>query len=126
MNLHEYQSKQLFTDYGIPIPAGRAARTAEDAGRIATELGGNCWVVKAQVHAGGRGKAGGVSLVRSVAEVAGAAESLLGGRLVTHQRFGRAHRVTRSDLVPDRQLDFAVFYRSMASLVPGSQRPVQR
>ena len=85
MNLHEYQSKQLFTDYGIPIPAGRAARTAEDAGRIATELGGNCWVVKAQVHAGGRGKAGGVSLVRSVADVAGAAESLLGGRLVTHQ-----------------------------------------
>lgn len=85
MNLHEYQAKQLFADYGIPVPAGRAAHTPEDAARIAREIGGNFWVVKAQVHAGGRGKAGGVKLVKSVGEVRQAAEALLGTHLTTHQ-----------------------------------------
>lgn len=85
MNLHEYQSKRLFADYGIPVPEGEPARTADDAVAAAQQLGGTLWVVKAQVHAGGRGKAGGVKLCRSEDEVRQAAEALLGIQLVTHQ-----------------------------------------
>ncbi len=65
MNLHEYQSKKLFTEYGIPVPEGIPAETAEAAQAAVAELGGDLWVVKAQVHAGGRGKAGGVKLAHS-------------------------------------------------------------
>ncbi|MDX1403157.1 MAG: ADP-forming succinate--CoA ligase subunit beta [Woeseiaceae bacterium] len=85
MNLHEYQSKKLFTKYGIPVPDGIPAESAEAAEKAAGELGGELWVVKAQVHAGGRGKAGGVKLARSLQEVKAAAEEMLGTRLVTHQ-----------------------------------------
>ena len=85
MNLHEYQSKRLFADYGIPVPRGIAAITAQAAAAAATELGGKFWVVKAQVHAGGRGKAGGVKLARSVGEVRNYAKAMLGTRLATHQ-----------------------------------------
>src|SRR6056297_45476 len=85
MNLHEYQAKRLFADYGIPVPAGRPAETADAAVAAAEELGGDLWVVKAQVHAGGRGKAGGVKLCRSADEVREAAEGMLGTQLVTHQ-----------------------------------------
>ena len=85
MNLHEYQAKQLFAAYGIPVPNGRAAKSADEAVAAAQALGGGLWVVKAQVHAGGRGKAGGVKLCRSLDEVRGAAESMLGRRLITHQ-----------------------------------------
>ena len=85
MNLHEYQSKALFAEFGIPVPAGHVASTPEEARAVAQKLGGELWVVKAQVHAGGRGKAGGVKLARSVDEVVQYAESLLGNRLVTHQ-----------------------------------------
>ena len=62
MNFHEYQAKQLFADYGIAVPAGRVARTPEEAVDAAKAIGGDFWVVKAQIHAGGRGKAGGVKL----------------------------------------------------------------
>ena len=85
MNLHEYQAKQLFAAYGIPVPNGRVAKSADEAVTAAQTLGGSLWVVKAQVHAGGRGKAGGVKLCRSLDEVRSAAESMLGRRLVTHQ-----------------------------------------
>ena len=85
MNLHEYQSKQLFADYGIPVPEGIAAHSPAEAGRAAKELGGDLWVVKAQVHAGGRGKAGGVKLVKSVAEAEDVAKTMLGSQIVTHQ-----------------------------------------
>ena len=85
MNLHEYQSKRLFADYGIPVPRGIPAETADAAVAAAEELGGELWVVKAQVHAGGRGKAGGVKLAKSVDEVREHAEGLLGVQLVTHQ-----------------------------------------
>ncbi len=85
MNLHEYQSKQLFAEFGIPVPNGHAVRTPDDAAQAARDLGGDLWVVKAQVHAGGRGKGGGVKLVRSPAEVTEAAETLLGSRLITPQ-----------------------------------------
>ena len=85
MNLHEYQSKRLFADYGIPVPRGIPAETADAAVAAAEELGGDLWVVKAQVHAGGRGKAGGVKLARSTDEVREHAEAMLGIQLVTHQ-----------------------------------------
>ena len=85
MNLHEYQSKKLFARYGIPVPAGEVATTAEAAADVARRLGGDVWVVKAQVHAGGRGKAGGVKLVRDVDTVRSAAAAMLGTRLVTKQ-----------------------------------------
>ncbi|HUF74330.1 MAG TPA: ADP-forming succinate--CoA ligase subunit beta [Gammaproteobacteria bacterium] len=85
MNLHEYQSKALFAEYGIPVPEGRVAQSPTEAARAASVLGGDLWVVKAQVHAGGRGKAGGVKLARSVEEVEEHAKAMLGGRLATHQ-----------------------------------------
>ena len=85
MNLHEYQSKTLFAEFGIPVPKGHVASTPEEARVAAEKLGGEFWVVKAQVHAGGRGKAGGVKLARSLDEVVQHADSLLGKHLVTHQ-----------------------------------------
>lgn len=85
MNLHEYQSKTLFAEFGIPVPSGHVASTPEEARAVAEKLGGEFWVVKAQVHAGGRGKAGGVKLARSLDEVVQHADSLLGKHLVTHQ-----------------------------------------
>ncbi|MEO0614964.1 MAG: ADP-forming succinate--CoA ligase subunit beta [Pseudomonadota bacterium] len=85
MNLHEYQSKKLFADYGIPVPQGIVADTADAAVAAAEELGGELWVVKAQVHAGGRGKAGGVKLAKSLDAVREAAAGMLGQQLVTPQ-----------------------------------------
>jgi succinyl-CoA synthetase beta subunit len=85
MNLHEYQAKQLFSEYGIPVLPGKAVGSADEARAAAAALGGSSWVVKAQVHAGGRGKAGGVKLVKSSAELEAVSQTLLGSRLVTHQ-----------------------------------------
>lgn len=85
MNLHEYQSKRLFADYGIPVPRGIPADSADAAVSAAEELGGELWVVKAQVHAGGRGKAGGVKLARTLDEVREYADGMLGVQLVTPQ-----------------------------------------
>ena len=85
MNLHEYQSKQLFASYGIPVPNGYVAATPVEASDAARRIGGSKWVVKAQVHAGGRGKAGGVKLVDSPEAAGKAAEAMLGQRLHTHQ-----------------------------------------
>ena len=85
MNLHEYQAKDVFRSYGIAVPAGRVAANAEEAATVARELGGAVWVVKAQVHAGGRGKAGGVKLARDAEAVRAAASELLGKRLATAQ-----------------------------------------
>ncbi len=85
MNLHEYQAKRLFADFGIPVPQGIPATTADEAVAAAEELGGDLWVVKAQVHAGGRGKAGGVKLAKTHDEVREFADGMLGTQLVTHQ-----------------------------------------
>ncbi|MDH3977038.1 MAG: ADP-forming succinate--CoA ligase subunit beta [Gammaproteobacteria bacterium] len=85
MNLHEYQAKQLFARYGVPVTRGEVATTPAQAAAVASRLGGDLWVVKAQVHAGGRGKAGGVKLARSAEEVRDAAAGMLGGTLVTKQ-----------------------------------------
>lgn len=85
MNLHEYQAKQLFAEYGLPVSKGLAVDTPDEAAEAAEKIGGNKWVVKAQVHAGGRGKAGGVKLVDSVDEVKAFAAKWLGQNLVTYQ-----------------------------------------
>ena len=85
MNLHEYQGKALFADYGLPVSTGYAVDSAEAAIKAATDIGGERWVVKAQVHAGGRGKAGGVNLVDSPEAVGEFAAQWLGQRLVTYQ-----------------------------------------
>jgi succinyl-CoA synthetase beta subunit len=85
MNLHEYQSKQLFADFDIPVPKGFPADNPAAAVEAAEKLGGDFWVVKAQVHAGGRGKAGGVKLARTLDEVRQYATDMLGIQLVTHQ-----------------------------------------
>ncbi len=85
MNLHEYQGKQLFAQYGLPVSTGYAAKTAEEAAAAADKIGGDRWVVKAQVHAGGRGKAGGVKLVSSKEEIEEFANKWLGKNLVTYQ-----------------------------------------
>jgi succinyl-CoA synthetase beta subunit len=85
MHLHEYQAKDLLRRYGIAVPQGGAAASAPEAVTVAQTLGGTLWVVKAQVHAGGRGKAGGVQLVRNLAALRGAAERMLGHNLVTQQ-----------------------------------------
>jgi succinyl-CoA synthetase beta subunit len=85
MNLHEYQSKELFAQYAIPVPKGQVANSPDEAVAAAKKLGGSLWVVKAQVHAGGRGKAGGVKVVRDLEAVRSAAKVLLGTTLTTHQ-----------------------------------------
>src|SRR5438105_1431624 len=85
MNIHEYQAKAVLREFGVPVPRGIPAFTLVEAVRAAEELGGPVWVVKAQIHAGGRGKAGGVKVVKSLDAVRSEAQRLLGSRLVTEQ-----------------------------------------
>ncbi|HXH71584.1 MAG TPA: ADP-forming succinate--CoA ligase subunit beta [Mariprofundaceae bacterium] len=93
MNIHEYQAKQVLQSFGVQVPRGRLALTADEAAEAAESLGGSVWVVKAQIHAGGRGKAGGVRLCRSVEAVREAAGSLIGSTLVTKQTGAAGKRV---------------------------------
>ena len=95
MNLHEYQGKQLFAEYGLPVSKGVAAETVQEAIAAADIIGGDRWVVKAQVHAGGRGKAGGVKLVSSKAEIEAFARHWLGKNLVTYQTDAKGQPVSR-------------------------------
>ncbi|MDG2516869.1 MULTISPECIES: ADP-forming succinate--CoA ligase subunit beta [Lysobacter] len=88
MNFHEYQAKQLFADYGIAVPTGRVARTPDEAVAAAKAIPGDLWVVKAQIHAGGRGKAGGVKLAKSYDEVKQYAAAMLGTKMATYQTAG--------------------------------------
>jgi succinyl-CoA synthetase beta subunit len=85
VNIHEYQAKQIFQQYGVPTPRGKVATTPKEAVENAKELGGSLWVVKAQIHAGGRGLGGGVKLAKSLEEVEKLADEILGMTLVTHQ-----------------------------------------
>ncbi|ASK34031.1 ADP-forming succinate--CoA ligase subunit beta [Alloalcanivorax mobilis] len=122
MNLHEYQSKQLFADYGLPVSKGFACDTPEEVAAKVKEIGGDKWVVKAQVHAGGRGKAGGVKLVNSAEEAAEFAKKWLGQRLVTFQTDERGQPVTKilvetcTDIAQELYLS-AVFDRSTRRVV---------
>ncbi len=100
MNIHEYQAKALLADYGVATLSGRVAYTPEEAEQAARALGGPVWVVKAQIHAGGRGKGGGVKLARSVEEVRQLADQILGMTLVTHQT-GPEGRVVKRVYIED-------------------------
>src|SRR5216684_1648072 len=95
MNIHEYQAKAVLREFGVPVPRGHAAFSVEEAVKAATDLGAPVLVVKAQIHAGGRGKAGGVKVVRSIADVRKEAERLLGSILVTHQTGPHGKQVNR-------------------------------
>lgn len=95
MNLHEYQAKQLFAEYGLPVSTGFAVETAEAAAQACHDIGGERWVVKAQVHAGGRGKAGGVKLVTTAEAAQDFAAQWLGKRLVTYQTDASGQPVSR-------------------------------
>lgn len=95
MNLHEYQGKQLFAQYGLPVSKGVACDTAAEAVAAAKQLGGNKWVVKAQVHAGGRGKAGGVKLVENDADIAAFVDQWIGKNLVTYQTDAKGQPVSK-------------------------------
>ena len=95
MNIHEYQAKQLLAKYGVAVPRGGVAYTADEAVKAANDLGGSVWVVKAQIHAGGRGKGGGVKVVKSVDDVKKTAASMIGMTLVTHQTGPEGREVKR-------------------------------
>jgi succinyl-CoA synthetase beta subunit len=90
MNFHEYQAKQLFAEFGIAVPPGKVASTPAEAVEAAKALGGEQWMVKAQIHAGGRGKSGGVKFCDSLEKVKVAAEGMLGKAMETYQSGGRA------------------------------------
>jgi succinyl-CoA synthetase beta subunit/malate-CoA ligase subunit beta len=109
MNIHEYQTKELFRSYNIPVPEGRQAHSANQAVSVAEEVDGDGWVVKAQIHAGGRGKAGGVQLAHSLDEVRQHAEKLIGSRLVTRQT-GEEGRLVNRVLVEQMQSIDAEYY----------------
>jgi succinyl-CoA synthetase beta subunit len=114
MNLHEYQAKDLFRSYAIPVPTGKVASSPEEAVDAGRELGGSVWVVKAQVHAGGRGKAGGVKLARDLEAVRTAAAGMLGTRLVTPQTgpeglpVGQVYVETGSDIAREMYLSLTL------------------
>src|SRR6266540_5821380 len=95
MNIHEYQAKAVLREFGVPTPRGHAAFTVEEAVKAARDLATPVYVVKAQIHAGGRGKAGGVKVVRSIEDVQREAARLLGSVLVTHQTGPKGKQVNR-------------------------------
>ena len=95
MNIHEYQAKDLLRKFGVSVPRGGVGYTADEAVKVAEELGGPVWVVKSQIHAGGRGKAGGVKLAKSIEEVKKFSSEMIGSNLVTHQTGAEGKEVTR-------------------------------
>src|SRR5712672_4860329 len=111
MNIHEYQAKAVLGELGVPVPRGFPAFSVEEAAKAAGQLGGPVWVVKAQIHAGGRGKAGGVKVVKSIDDVRAEARRLLGAVLVTHQTGPHGKQVNRL-YVEDGSLIDREFYLS--------------
>src|SRR6266513_2655713 len=112
MNIHEYQAKAVLKEFGVPVPKGIPAFTAGEAVQAAEQLGGPVWVVKAQIHAGGRGKAGGVKVVKSIDDVKKEAKRLLGSTLVTHQTGPQGKQVGRLYIEEGSAID-KEFYLSM-------------
>ena len=95
MNIHEFQAKKILAGYGVNIPRGKEAYSVAEAVSVAKDIGGEKWVVKAQIHAGGRGKAGGVKIADSLKEVEEISNSLLGMQLVTHQTGPEGKKVNK-------------------------------
>src|SRR5580658_7449977 len=112
MNIHEHQAKTLLAEYGVPVPRGYPAFSVEEAVAAAEKLGGPVWVVKAQIHAGGRGKGGGVKLARSIDEVRAEAQRMLGMTLVTHQT-GHKGRLVRRLYIEEGAAIAKEFYLSL-------------
>ena len=118
MKIHEYQAKAILAQYGVPVPRGEMATTAAEAGAIARRLGGAVSVVKAQIHAGGRGKGGGVKVVKSAEEAERVAGELLGMQLVTHQTGpGGTERLARAGRGRSADRARALFRHAHRSLV---------
>jgi succinyl-CoA synthetase beta subunit len=109
MKIHEYQAKKIFSDFSIPVPRGSVARDAKEARKIAEELGGSSWAVKAQIHAGGRGKGGGIRLAETPEAVAETAKEMLGMNLVTPQT-GPQGKAVRKVLVEEALVIKEEFY----------------
>jgi len=126
MNIHEYQSKQILREFGVKVPNGKAAFSPEEAARIAKDLGTPVVVVKAQIHAGGRGKAGGVKLAKSIEDVKLYASELLGKVLVTHQTGPEGKQVNRllieegSNIEKEYYLGFAIDRKTAQVVMMGS------
>src|SRR6202167_5939251 len=112
MNIHEYQAKAVLREFGVPVPRGIPALSVDEAVKAANDLGGPVWVVKAQIHAGGRGKAGGVKVVKSVDDVKKEATRLFGSTLVTHQTGPHGKEVHRLYIEEGSAID-KEFYLSM-------------
>ena len=111
MNIHEYQAKEVLRGFGVPVPKGKPAFSVEEAVAAAQALGGPVWVVKAQIHAGGRGKGGGVKVVKSIEEVKKEAQRMLGMTLITHQT-GPAGRLVKRLYIEDGSAIEREFYLS--------------
>ena len=122
MKVHEYQAKEIIRQYGVATPRGKACFSVDEAVAAAEELGGNTWVVKAQIHAGGRGKGGGVKVARSLEEVKTHANAILGMTLVTHQTGPEGKEVKR--LLIEEGADIATELYVGAVVDRGSQRVV--
>src|ERR671910_3620167 len=112
MNIHEYQAKTVLRGFGVPVPRGIPAFSVDEAVKAAGELPGPVWVVKAQIHAGGRGKAGGVKVVKSIDDVKKEATRILGSTLVTHQTGPKGKQVNRLYIEEGSAID-KEFYLSM-------------
>ena len=112
MKIHEYQGKEILRQFGVPVPHGRACFSVDEAVEAARALGGSVWVVKAQIHAGGRGKGGGVKVAKSLDEVRAAAKAILGMHLVTHQT-GKEGQVVRRLLIEEGAAIAKEFYLGM-------------
>src|SRR3569833_1981224 len=105
MYIHEYQAKAVLAKFGVPVPRGIPAMSVAEAVKGAKELGGPVWVVKAQIHAGGRGKAGGVKVVKSIEDVETESKRILGSTLVTHQTGPKGKKVGRLYIEEGSALD---------------------
>ena len=124
MNIHEHQAKTLLAEFGVPVPRGFPAFSVDEAVAAAEKLGGPVWVVKAQIHAGGRGKGGGVKLARSIDEVRAEATKMLGMTLVTHQTGPKGKVVRR--LYIEEGAAIAKEYYASPLLVDRETRPRRR
>ncbi len=126
MDIHEYQAKEILAKYGVPVPRGGIAYSPEQAGYRAFELGGDAWVVKAQIHSGARGKAGGVRVCKSDSEIRDAAADMLGSSMVTHQTGPRGKLVQRlyieegMDIVQEIYLGFVLDRKSERIMIVAS------
>jgi glucose-6-phosphate-specific signal transduction histidine kinase len=122
MNIHEYQAKAVLRDFGVPVPRGHAAFSVEEAAKAANDLGTPVVVVKAQIHAGGRGKAGGVKVVKSVEDVRREAARLIGSTLVTHQTGPHGKQVNRLYIEEGSAIDREFYLSALVDRDPSGVR----